>query len=337
PSSIFQSRRSCRMAFSLSLTGFEILLGRGNMLALDASRQLPARLFAGRLEYAGLLLDASKRRSAAYNIELQGSGPWVESQSGLVPSIRPGELILAPVEMKFVRRGVHALPPIVACSEFPFGIVRRFKELGQDSEILAYPEVRPLDPIVSRSIGLNDAYRRSGLGDDMSGLKEYSPGEDSRLICWKVSARHSKLISKETSHGEESGTFLFLDNAIPENEAGWEDAFEEAVSLCASIVWAFTESGQKVAFASHGRYFPTSAHNNIWKILEHLAHISVVSVAKRTAGAVPRIAGSTRSLTVRLRRGRAGRARAELCLDGRPIMTTGTTRDDPDREGPDHA
>ena len=110
----------------------------------------------------------------------------VESQPALVPAIHPGESVLTPVEMKFVRRGVHALPPIIAWSEFPFGIVRRFKKLGRDSEVLVYPEVRPLDPIMSKSIGMNDAYRRSGLGDDMSGLKDYSPGEDSRLICWKV-------------------------------------------------------------------------------------------------------------------------------------------------------
>src|SRR5204863_1602321 len=118
--------------------------------------------------------------------------------------------------------------------------------------ILVYPAIGQVDSNLleicrsAESSGPTVRPRRGGM-DEFYGLKEYRPGESSRLIYWRRSARTGTLVTKEMTHVSPPRLMLLVDTHAPANRTIAEQAgVEKAIAMAASLVNHAIEQGVPV-------------------------------------------------------------------------------------------
>jgi uncharacterized protein (DUF58 family) len=95
------------------------------------------------------------------------------------------------------RRGWLAVPRITLSSEYPLGMFRAWSVLNPDQQVLVYPAPEPQAPPLPRGEVREGRARPQPGGDDWQGLREFRLGDSRRLVAWKPSARHDRLLVKE--------------------------------------------------------------------------------------------------------------------------------------------
>jgi uncharacterized protein (DUF58 family) len=149
------------------------------------------------------------------------------------------------------RRGPYLLEGIKLLTRFPFGLFVKAATVPLQSEILVYPEVKPLPQVLLDDLsvlGRDQALSQRGQGTALHNLRLYQPGDDSRTIHWKTTARKSLLIVRETEAEDQRRVTIALQTAIPEGWSGLDcqEPFEKAVSLTASLAALFTERAYEI-------------------------------------------------------------------------------------------
>jgi uncharacterized protein (DUF58 family) len=98
-------------------------------------------------------------------------------------------------------RGLHAVPPIVVDTRFPFGLFRAWTVWRPAATVLAWPAPEvPAPPLPATGDG--DAERtatRLGGGTELEGVRAWRRGDTLRQVLWKKAARSGELVSRETS------------------------------------------------------------------------------------------------------------------------------------------
>jgi len=94
------------------------------------------------------------------------------------------------------------------------GMFKTWTELHPVSDALVYPERRGTDPIAASGLSDKTGQHNAGRGEgEFIGHRRYIPGDSSRQIDWKVSARRDELLVRE--HAELRASRLVFDfNAI---------------------------------------------------------------------------------------------------------------------------
>jgi len=182
------------------------------------------------------------------------AGPDGASQTPL-RTIRSGADILHHVTIGAVPRGEHTLgSPWVAIAD-PFGLVRVRRAVRSSATLLAVARTVPVGlPFwegASRRMG--DAVGRARGRVELSGIRDYEPGDPLSLIHWTQTARRGRLQTKEL-HGE-SGRgrrLMIVLDAMPSPEATSSGDFEVAVSAAASLVSGCAARGTAVGLAHGG-------------------------------------------------------------------------------------
>ncbi len=181
--------------------------------------------------------------------------------------------------MIFTRRGIQKSRGYRVTTGFPFGLFEKTLLIDAPHEVLVYPKIHRVWNVDSGAIVAGDALetRRKGEGPALHSLRGYRPGDDSRSIHWKISARHARLYVKENEQEDERKVQIWLSNRAPfgpSSKAFSRDDFEEAVSLSASLVLNYSQKGYTVGFCSLDREFlPRQGLAHCHKILRHLARI----------------------------------------------------------------
>jgi len=151
------------------------------------------------------------------------------------------------------RRGLHELSEVMLATRYPFGFEERSLIKTVHQSVLALPKTYNVSGIgtnISSGFGDQESQVR-GAGTDLYGLREYSPGEHSRHIHWRTSARIQKLMISEYSRDERRQVMLFLDNGLSEElQPQAADDFENAITLTASLARHFIHGGFEVGLVT---------------------------------------------------------------------------------------
>jgi uncharacterized protein (DUF58 family) len=203
-----------------------------------------------------------------------------------VPYIPRRASVTQHVELTFPRRGRYTQEGFRVSTKFPFGFLRKLREVPTRQEILVLPNVQPTEefyeilPLLSGEV--ESFYK--GRGHDLYSIRDYQEGDTARHVDWKASAKAQQIKVREFTREDERRLVLIFDNQMPKADDALLAKFEKGVSFCACLAWHFYEIDAQMQFITDGVETSMSpASEIIYPVLESLALIE-----PRIAAASPR-------------------------------------------------
>ena len=174
------------------------------------------------------------------------------SESAYFPYIPAGFELTAEMELCFPRRGRYQQSSFGLATRFPFAFLTKTRRVRLQREIIVYPPVEPtaeLFEVLPLISGEFETFVR-GRGDDLHLIREYMPEDSARHVDWKASAKSGSLKVREFSREDERRVRLIFDN--PSAGELSEAAYENGVTLAASLGWHFAETNTGTCFTAPG-------------------------------------------------------------------------------------
>lgn len=242
------------LAMMLSLIVMSGILSELCLKQLVLRRLMPAHFFANRPTTAALSIANRKPRLPSFSLRIMDIIEGVSVDRGIhVVHLPPKASVVQSYPLLVTRRGRYRIEGIKLLTRFPFGLFIKAATLRLPSEVVVYPEVRPLPETLVRdltALGHEQTIPRRGPGVELFHLRRYKPGDDSRTIHWKTTARQARLMVKETEAEDQRRVTLALPTAVPagreaaaDNPDVRQQSFEQAVILMASLATFFHKRG----------------------------------------------------------------------------------------------
>ncbi len=161
-------------------------------------------------------------------------------------------------------RGKYTLGPILLRSSDPLGLFRVQKRLDDTAEVLVYPATEEvygfLLPPAELPGGTATRQRTHHTTPNVSGVREYAPGDSFNRIHWPSTARHGRLIVKEFELDPSADIWIVLDlERKVQQSALWRERQPDRPEIRTP---ASTEEYAVTAAASLARYFILSQRRN---------------------------------------------------------------------------
>ncbi len=181
-----------------------------------------------RLRFAILnSLGSGLRFNPAYNVRLE------------VPKISGHQQEAASCRLHFGRRGAYRVGPAMLLTRFPFGLILTRVRLDSDEVFYVAPAVGKLTPVWDRRLRSilagSDAVlkRRSAVGEDFYGLRNWRFGDGRKLIHWRTSAKYGSPIVKQFEQPDHRDFAILLDLYAPAHSVTDLDPHAE---LCEAVL-----------------------------------------------------------------------------------------------------
>lgn len=244
-----------------------------------AARKLPNPVFAQTPVSWEVEASATGRRPVT-GWEVIDEGPGHALRWFLL-NVRPGKQVRLRSELTLPRRGDYECRPLRAASSFPFGLVRAEVSFRDGERLTVLPRlgvihVGRLRRWLMQSARPDERARRArramAVEAEFHGLRQFRPGDSPRWIHWRTTARTGELVVREFDQGSHHDLLLLVD------PAGEPDLVERAISLAATVCWAWTrESGDRIVLAIAGAEPVTVAGgagpDAVLELLEALARV----------------------------------------------------------------
>jgi uncharacterized protein (DUF58 family) len=137
------------------------------------------------------------------------------------------------------QRGLYSFPNVQLATRVPFGLFQQQGTLTVSSDVLVYPEIRPLErlSLLDRQPAAYLVNNRAGMGNEVLGVRGYQPGDSPRHIHWRSVARTGRLVSKEFAEETQPGVSIVLDRYLPptQGQHAKHNPFEWSVKAAVSI------------------------------------------------------------------------------------------------------
>jgi len=229
------------------------------------------------------------------------------------------------------RRGKFAFGPVTLVSGDPLGIFQMRRDLPLYSTLVVYPatvEVPHFKAPVGRLSG-GDALQRQTqhVTTNVSGVRDYLPGDGFNRIHWLSTARRGRLISKEFELDPWADIWLFLDMEEAAQAGSYADEFlfdsldapplvshtvqlhpsteEYAVTIAASLAKHLLSQRRAVGMVSYGQRREVvqvdRGERQLGRFLESLAVIRAegrVPLAEVIAAEANQLGGGSTALVI---------------------------------------
>ncbi len=239
-------------AMMLSLIVISGILSERCFKQVDVSRRLPPALFANQPATAAFVIANRSSRLPVFSLRIMDVIEATAVDRGIqLLQLLPGARTIQSYPLLVKRRGTYVLEGIKLFTRFPFGLFVKAATFPVRSDVIVYPEIKDLSSVLLDDlsmVGHDQALPRRGHGTTLHNLRLYQPGDDSRTIHWKTTARKSLLIVRETEAEDQRQVTIVLHTQMsdPSHGPDFHHLFEQAVSLVASLAVLFTERTYEV-------------------------------------------------------------------------------------------
>jgi len=158
-------------------------------------------------------------------------------------------------------RGGYVFEALSAKASDHFGVLEREVRVETGNQLFIFPPVNRLRHITirprhTRVYAGSIPARAAGEGIEFFGVRTYQPGDSSRAINWRVSARHDQeLFSNEYQQERASDVGIVLDGRLRTNMLGHgRSLFEYSVQAAASLADAFLAQGNRVGLLLYANF-----------------------------------------------------------------------------------
>jgi uncharacterized protein (DUF58 family) len=235
---------------------------------LEVTRRPPGSIHAGSPYLMGIAVRNQKRRLPTFSLEVEDlvAEKPVDRRCYYL-KLPAGRVQETAYRNTLGRRGYHQLTGFRLSTRFPFGLIRKSRDVASPMRLLVYPALvavpDQLIPGQRAEEGRRQMKSPSRRGD-FYGLREFRAGDDPRDIHWRASARRGRLFLRESEDESSRTLTIVLDdadavgadapaNATPPDAAA---AFEAAVSLAASLAVQLLRRGYHVGLSAGGVHLP---------------------------------------------------------------------------------
>jgi uncharacterized protein (DUF58 family) len=140
--------------------------------------------------------------------------PMAGTGGAMVPTGDGGSLDL---RFQALRRGIAGFDRLWVRWRGPFGLVWNQVVLPMEGKVAVLPDVstardEAITLLQREALPDGHAQRRAGQGREFEALKDYQPGMGRRMIDWKRSARHGRLLAREFRIEENNNIVLAIDS-----------------------------------------------------------------------------------------------------------------------------
>jgi len=241
------------LAALLSVLVVNNFLAEWNLRGLTVQRQLPAELYAGHEAVGGLVLENPRRWGGALAVEVEErDGGRARARFDEVPARERREL---PGTWCFPARGTARFSTVRVGSTYPFGLLRRYRDLVIPGEVLVYPAPEREPPPLGAAGDGPGAASRGGADatGEFLGLRAYNAGDPVRRIHWPTSARVGE--PQVVVRAGEAGSEVMVE--VDPRARG--DARERAIGRATGRVLWHARRGDAVGLTADGRRLPPSS------------------------------------------------------------------------------
>jgi uncharacterized protein (DUF58 family) len=171
-----------------------------------------------------------------------------------------GERVDATRELVLFRRGEHRFGRLSVRTLGPLGLVRRRARRALPTSVRVLPDLGRIAARAERLLRGQDgegARKRRVVqeGRELESLREYSRGDDPRLIEWKASARAGVLVTKRLMPETRQDLVILLDTGRQlvgryDEHDGGEPRLDAAVSAALTLAAAALARGDRVGLLS---------------------------------------------------------------------------------------
>lgn len=148
-------------------------------------------------------------------------------------------------------RGVHHLGPMRFHVVDRFGLVHRILVEGGRDEVVVFPPVVPLDPVVLGGASLGSGTGRlgsRGASTDDVIPRDYHPGDEVRRIDWKASARTGTLMVRSEENPWRSAVGIVVDlREVAHHGRSPDSSVDAVLSVAASVGCMALDAGWDVS------------------------------------------------------------------------------------------
>ncbi|MGH7231203.1 MAG: DUF58 domain-containing protein [Nitrospiraceae bacterium] len=253
-------------AMMLSLILISGILSEQCFRQLDIRRLLPAHLFANRPATASIVITNRKAHLSTFSLQVMDIVSEKPVDCGIhLLHLAPGATLRRSYSLLVPRRGRYRLDGVKLVTRFPFGLFAKAATLPLPGEVLVYPQIRALPGALLHQLtayGQGEPILQRGQGTGLHNIRLYQPGDDSRTIHWKTTARKTQLMVRETEAENQQRVTLALHTGLPDHTAdktgsrSFEDRFEEAVILTASLAHFFRQRDYQIRLLVGGDDVP---------------------------------------------------------------------------------
>jgi uncharacterized protein (DUF58 family) len=226
------------LALMLSLIIISGLLSEHCLRRLVFHRHVPDLIMANDPATVSLSVMNRNARLPSFSLRLFDVVGGQDVERGLfIRQLLARRSVLLSYPLLATKRGRVRLEQIRAETLFPFGLFLKRALYPVETNILVGPPVKPLslrfiDELVSE--GQGQSLPRRGHGMQLYNLRLYRPGDDSRTIHWRTTARTAQLIVCETEAEDQRRITVVLSCLAPDY---LDELFERSVTLVASLLW----------------------------------------------------------------------------------------------------
>ncbi len=179
-------------------------------------------------------------------------------------------------------RGGYLFEAVTAEASEDMGLSGSQVRIPVSSQLFVFPQVTRLRHVTirprrTRVYAGSIPARAGGAGIEFFGVRDYQPGDSSRAINWRVSARHAEtLFSNEFQQERVADVGIVLDGRLRTNHLGQgHSLFEHSVMAAASLADAFLFQGNRVGLLLYANFlawtYPDYGKMQKERILQALA------------------------------------------------------------------
>jgi len=261
------------LAAMLSTLMISGLISRLSLAGLELDFLLPEHITAQRPVRGRLQVRNLKRWMPSFSLHLRGQHAEAVSSPVYLPVLPGRARMELPVEIRFLRRGLHRSGSFRFSTSFPFGFLERSTEVSLTTQVLVYPRIDPqpgFEELLASVRGELEAQAR-GRGQDFYRIRPYEPFESARHVDWKATAHTGQLQVREFAREQDRLLEICLDLSVPPGREEW---FERAVECCAFLVWRLSQRAVRLRFRTQEFEMVLPEMGDACEVLRYLALVT---------------------------------------------------------------
>jgi uncharacterized protein (DUF58 family) len=266
------------LAMLLSLIIASGFLSELGIKGLDLKRSFPTYIFARTPCNILVKITNKKKYLPSFSLELEEQVDG-ETKGGLAYLFRvsPKKTEAQVYQFSFPRRGLHQLHEPRLITRFPFGFFIKGARIKTSHEILAYPQLLPLEECLPGLLPGDEGSQsrpHKGRGEDIFAIRDYLPGDTARDIHWRSTAKRAQPMVKEYERQGMKKVHIVLYTDVPKKATSSDlNLFETNVSKAASLVYHLLKRQDfLVGLSAVEEFFtPQRGEKHLHQILRFLA------------------------------------------------------------------